>query len=118
MSYWLRFTQAPTEVVDRWIDFSDVLGTDTIATETHDCDGGIGILSSSHDSSSVTLRIYGGTGGSFYEAYAEVTTAAGQKFRKTIQIRVRGSGVVYADLDGGAPLNDSYDGPPVDGGAP
>jgi hypothetical protein len=119
MSYWRRFTQAPTEMVDRPIDFSDVLGNDTIASETHDSDGGIGIFSSSHDSTTVTLRIYGGTDASFYDAYAEVTTAAGQKFRKTIQIRVRGAGVVYADIDGGAPINDdTYGGAPVDGGPP
>lgn len=116
MGFWLRVDKQPTEKVDYVIDFADVLGDDTIATETHDCDGGVGIFSSSHTTTAVTLRLYGGAAGRFYSAYAEVTTAAGQVFRKTIQVRVRGAGVVFANIDGGAPINETVDGTPVDGG--
>jgi hypothetical protein len=71
------FIKDPDKAEDFVIDWSEYLGSDTIATSTWTVPSGITKQSSSFTTTKVTIWLSGGTDGAYYELVDTITTAAG-----------------------------------------
>lgn len=83
------FLQDPDETKDYERDWSTELGADTIATSTWTPDTGITVDSDSHDTTTATVWISGGTDGTNYDVLNTVTTAGGRTLEHSLQFRIR-----------------------------
>jgi hypothetical protein len=84
------FVKDPDEVLDYVRDWSAVLvGGDTIATSTWTPETGITVNSSSHDDTTATVWISGGTLGADYGVLNRITTTAGRTLDHTLRFLIR-----------------------------
>lgn len=67
-----------------WLDDAETLTAATVTAAT-----GITVDSSSHDDTTVTFWLSGGTDGQDYTVTCHVTTSAGRQDDRTVRIRVR-----------------------------
>lgn len=82
------FVKDPSAVLDYTIDWSDFLGTDTIAAVVWTVLAGISQTSSMFAAKTATIWLGGGTAGINYTAACLITTAQGRTDERTIQINV------------------------------
>ena len=78
----------PNAVVDYQIDWSEWLGTDTIATSTWVVSAGITNVTDSHTNTGTTIWLSGGTDGTAYDLTNHITTAGGRQEDRTITVPV------------------------------
>lgn len=64
------------------------LGTDTITASTWTITPGLAIDSHTHDTTSTTVWLSGGTAGTTYSATNHITTAGGRQDDRTLTIKV------------------------------
>lgn len=83
------FIKDPDSVLDYAVDWSDWLGTDTIATSSWTVPTGITNDSDSNTTTVATVFLSGGTIGQRYDLVNRITTAAGRTADRTITIIVR-----------------------------
>lgn len=84
-----RWDKDPQAVKDYSLDWSDWLGTDTIASSTWEVPSGI-IKDQSGNTTTVTsVWLRGGTIGNTYQVSNKVTTAGGRTDVRTIEIQVK-----------------------------
>lgn len=83
------YTKAPTEVLDYQEDWSDWLGTDTIATSTWSFPAGITKESDTNTTTAATVWVSGGTLGTTYRTSNTVTTAGGRTAIRSVGFRIR-----------------------------
>jgi len=79
----------PDEVLDYEIDWSDRLGTDTIATSTYTVPAGITKNSSTNDDTTTTVWLSAGTEGETYSILNRITTAGGRTMDQTVKLKVK-----------------------------
>lgn len=81
----------PDEVKDYVVDWSALLGTDTISTSTWSVVEGVALTidSDSNDDTTTTVWLSGGTVGSNCELLNRVTTAGGRTYDQTCKLKVR-----------------------------
>lgn len=85
-----RFTKSPEATLDYKFDWSRWLPTgDTIATSSMTADTGLTVASDTHDTSTATVWLSGGTDGQNYDVVNEITTAGGRTDERTMVIQVR-----------------------------
>lgn len=120
MTYQATFQKRPQDVIDFPVDFSVFLveHADAIQSFTYDCDTGLSIGSAARVGSQIMLFCVGGRAGRQYRAYAEITTTGARVKREDIRVRVRGTGIVIGDIDGGDPWGNPDVGTDYDGGLP
>lgn len=82
------FHKGNTEVLDYTIDWSTLLGADTIATSAWVVPTGITKDSDSSTTTATTVWLSGGTAGTEYTAENTITTAAGRTHVRTLSIIV------------------------------
>ena len=78
----------PQAVTDYDFDWTDWLGTDTIASHTVTVPSGLTKDSDSEASGVVTFFVSGGTPGKKYDVVCTVTTAGGRTDQRTMRIPV------------------------------
>jgi hypothetical protein len=81
--------KGPNESYKYTVDWSNELGVETIATSSWVAEAGITIDSDTNDTSTTTVDLSGGTAGTAYEIYNEITTNAGSIFRRYIYCMVQ-----------------------------
>lgn len=79
----------PNAVLDYTVDWSDWLGTDTIASVTWTVPTGVTKASQTNTTTAATAWISGGTAGSDYSLGCKVTTAGGRTDERTVVLQVR-----------------------------
>lgn len=79
----------PTDIFDYEIDWSDVLGEDTILISKWDIASGLTGVSGSNTSSTTTVWVSGGTAGIDYGVTNEITTTDGRTVARTMLVPVR-----------------------------
>lgn len=79
----------PDAIADYTIDWSAVLGADTIATSTWTADSGITIVSDSHGTQTALVRLSGGTLQESYSVRNRIVTAGAQQFENTITVTIQ-----------------------------
>lgn len=83
------FTKDPGATLDYVIDWSAWLGDDTIATATVTTPDGLTETAETHDATSVTVWLAGGTARENYTVTCRITTTAGRVDERSIRIQVR-----------------------------
>jgi len=83
-----QFTKDPDSTLDYKIDWSAWLGSDTINTSTWTVPSGITKVSDTHDDTSTTIWLSGGTVGTWYQLTNRITTANGRTVERSIWIKV------------------------------
>jgi len=83
------FIKDPDAKLDYAVDWSDWLGSDTIATSTWAVSTGITVVSSLNTTTVATIWLSGGTAGETYLATNRIVTAAGRQDERTLVIMVR-----------------------------
>lgn len=87
------FTQQPADILDYDIDYTDWLGTDTLASHTVTADTGITIdtPASSIWGSSLKVKVWvsGGTTATTYKITVTVVTAGGRTKQDEFRVKVR-----------------------------
>lgn len=78
----------PAEVLDYSIDWSDLLGSDIIASGTATVAAGLTKDSEQHQGQISTLWLSGGTNGVAYSVAVSIVTAAGRTFKRAITVTV------------------------------
>lgn len=79
----------PDEVLDYILDWTDRLGTDTVATSTWTVPTGITQNSDSATTTTTTIWLQGGTEGESYSFVNRVVTAAGRTMDQTVRLKVK-----------------------------
>jgi hypothetical protein len=82
------FEKIDVGVMDYGINYTEWLGTDTIATSSWEVDEGLTLDSSSFTDTLATIRTSGGTVGNSYQASNTITTASGLKDCRYITISI------------------------------
>lgn len=83
------FEKAYNEVLDYSIDWTKALATsETISTSSWTAETGITVGSNSHDNSSTTVWLSGGTDGSYYKVKNVVTTSASRTMARYFNLYV------------------------------
>lgn len=82
-------TKDPNAVVDFSRDWSPWLGADTIATSTWVVATGLTSVTTTHDDTSTTVWLSGGTANTDYDVTNRITTAGGRTEDRTWLIQVR-----------------------------
>lgn len=86
---WSKVKDPQATRLAEW-DWTSWLGTgETILTATVTPDTGITVSSVTHNDTTVTCTVAGGTAGMTYRIVCHVTTTAGQQDDDTLTIRVR-----------------------------
>ena len=82
------FPKDPDSIEPYTVDWGTLgwLGSDTIASSTWTVPAGITEVSASSTTTVATILLSGGTSGASYSLVNEITTAAGLKDNRTIQI--------------------------------
>ncbi len=82
--------QDPAAIKDYTFDWSEWLGTDTIATHIVTVDTGLTLESDSltADLQSIVVWLSGGTSGQVYDVSCQITTAAGRTDKRSVKIRI------------------------------
>lgn len=83
-----RATKDPNAVLDYTLDWSDWLGTDTIAASTWTVDAGLTKDSDSFTPTTTTVWLSGGTAGAVYEALNRIVTAGARTEDRVLILRV------------------------------
>ncbi len=83
------FWKDPDSIEDFTIDWSDHLGTDTIATSVWTVPAGLTESSSSNTATKATVTLSSGTVDAFYTVTNRITTAGGRTLDQSIHVRVR-----------------------------
>lgn len=83
------FYKDPDAVLDYTGDWAAWLNGDTIQTSTWIPDDGITVDSSTHDDTTATVWLSGGTNLETYEVTNRVATAGGRTDDRTIKIKVK-----------------------------
>ena len=83
------FIKDPDAVLDYQIDWSDLLGDDTITSSEWVASDGITIDSNSFADTAATVWLSGGTVGQDYAVTNHITTDGGREDDRTITIMVR-----------------------------
>lgn len=102
------FTKEPTESLDYEIDWADWLGSLTIASSSWSVPSGITQVSATNNSTTTTIRLFGGTWGETYEIFNTITASDGETEPRSILIRIQRSvaycttGEVRRRMSGGA----------------
>lgn len=78
----------PDEVLDFVIDWTDRLGSDTIATSAWTVPSGITEDSDSETTTKTTIWLSGGTAGTEYTLQNRITTADGRTHDQSVILRV------------------------------
>jgi hypothetical protein len=79
----------PSDVIDYVIDWSGVLGADTISTSTWSIPAGITQNSESETTTTATIWLSGGTSGTDYPIVNTIVTAGGRTWSRTFVVPVR-----------------------------
>lgn len=79
----------PADTFDYEIDWTDVLGEDTITISRWGVPDGISGVSGSNTTTTTTIWVAGGTSGTDYGVVNEITTADGRVVARTMIIPVR-----------------------------
>ena len=79
----------PNAVLDYMVDWSDWLGTDTIASVTWTVPTGITKTSQTNTTTTATAWMSGGSVGSDYALGCKVVTAGGRTDERTLVLQVR-----------------------------
>ena len=82
------YIKDPDAVLDYGFDWSEWLGTDTIATSTWAADTGITIDSETETTTTTTVWLSGGTIDAEYEILNEIVTAGGRTENRTLTIKI------------------------------
>ena len=77
----------PDEVKDYGLIWTDVLGTDTIATSTWTVPDGITKTADSKTNDTATIWLSGGSEGQTYRLVNRITTAGGRTYDETAVLR-------------------------------
>jgi hypothetical protein len=83
------YIKDPAAVLDYNEDWSDWLGTDTIATSTWSVPTGITMGAYSHTTTVSTVWLSGGTAGTNYTVRNTITTVGGRTDVRSVIIKVR-----------------------------
>ena len=83
------FIKDPDATLDYKREWADWLGTDTIATSTWIVPEGITEGETSHDATSATIWLSGGTVGEVYELTNRVTTTGGRTDDRSFNVQIR-----------------------------
>lgn len=82
--------QDPQAVKQHTFDWSSWLGTgETITTATVVADTGLTVSAVTHDTTTVTFKLNGGTLGERYKVVCHITTSAGQQDDDTLNVTIR-----------------------------
>ncbi|WP_042776620.1 hypothetical protein [Sinorhizobium fredii] len=81
----------PNEVKDYSLDWSDLLGADTISSSTWTVSEGSGLVvdSSSNTTTATTVWLSAGTDVTNYSLLNRVVTAGGRTYDQTVRLKVR-----------------------------
>lgn len=82
------FTKDPSAILDYQLDWSEWLGSDTIASHTVTAATGLTVVSSTATTSAVTMWLSGGTAGTSYVVTCRVVTAGGRTDERSITFDV------------------------------
>lgn len=80
------YEKDPNAVLDYTIDWRNWLGDDFIATSTWTLPSGISNAGTIYSSTTATIWLSGGTAGSSYSVYNQITTVGGRTEKRTIKI--------------------------------
>ncbi len=83
------FWKDPDSIEDFTIDWSDHLGSDTIATSVWTVPSGLTQDSETETTTTATVTLSGGTVGAFHTVTNRITTDGGRTLDQSIHIRVR-----------------------------
>ena len=83
------FEKDPEAVLDYQVDWSDWLGTDTIAASTWTVPSGITKDSDTNTTTTATFWLSGGTAGENYKLVNHIVTVGGREDDRTITVQVR-----------------------------
>lgn len=78
----------PAEVMDYSLDWSNYLGSDTIASGSATVGAGITKDSETHSGTTSTIWLSGGTNGVAYSVAVTITTVAGRTWKRTFTVTV------------------------------
>lgn len=81
--------KAPTDVLDYFVDYSEWLGTDTIATSSWVVPTDITQTTDSHTDTVATVFVEGGTVGITYDLVNTIVTAAGRTKSAAVTVVIR-----------------------------
>lgn len=87
MKYWPD--KDPSDVLDYSMDWSAVLGADTIATSTWTVPDGLTVGITSHNDTTSTIWLSGGTANTGYTIANLITTAGGRTIEQSVRLIVR-----------------------------
>lgn len=82
------FVKDPQAILDYAINWATWLGADAISSSVWEADDGITIVSHSHDATTATVWLSGGTHGVTYNLTCHIVTAAGREDDRTITVKV------------------------------
>jgi len=82
------FCKADSEVLDYVVDWATWLGADTISTSAFAVTSGITVDSDANDTTSATVWLSGGTGGTQYTVTNTITTAASRTAERSFYIQL------------------------------
>jgi hypothetical protein len=82
-------TQDPSAVLDWGMSWSSWLGTDTITTSTWTVQTGLTKGADTHDATTTTVWLSGGTLGTRYAVTNRVVTAGGRTDERTFHITIK-----------------------------
>lgn len=82
------WTKDPNGILPYTVDWSEWLGTDTLATSAWTVPSDITQVTASLTTTTATIVLSGGTSGTSYQFVNRITTAAGLTDDRTIQINV------------------------------
>ena len=82
------FLKDPSAILDYQNDWSDWLGTDTIATSTWTVPTGLTKVSDTNTTTTATIWLSGGTAGMSYTAVNRITTAGGRTEDRSLSFTV------------------------------
>lgn len=80
--------KGPTEVLDYSVDWSDVMGADTISSGSTTVSAGLTKDSEAHQGQTSTFWVSGGSAGQSYTVTVSVVTVAGRTHTRILTLRV------------------------------